>query len=134
LQLTITLQQYFGSLEHSDSDKANAEIVLNRVNVLINEAVKYGVIIKENPKTQSFISGELWVGFRTQDCPIGAPHSSHKLAMAVDVYDPENALDGWLDDIKLLKYDLYREHPGSTKGWCHLSSKSPASGKRTFYP
>lgn len=130
----ITLQQYFGSLEHTDDHKKNAELLLNRVNLLLSDAVKYGVILKENPKTKSLISGEQWGGFRTQACTIGAANSAHKQAMAVDVYDPVNALDGWLDDFKLTKYDLFREHPDSTVGWCHLSTKPPKSGRRTFLP
>jgi len=130
----ITLEQYFGELKHDDTHRANATLLLNRVNVLLSDAVKYGVILKINKNTDSYISGENWGGFRTVDCTIGAPLSAHKLGMAVDVFDPNNSLDGWLDDIKLLKFDLYREHPDATKGWCHLSTKPPKSGKRTFLP
>jgi hypothetical protein len=130
----ITLDQYFRDFKHTDAQRANASLLLNRVNLLISDAAKYGVILKTNKNTGSMISGDTFGGFRPKSCTIGAPGSSHKEAMAVDVYDPQNALDGWLDDIKLLKYDLYREHPEYSNGWCHLSTKSPRSGRRTFLP
>ena len=130
----ITIDQYFGEFQHTGDHVNNAKVLLNRVNVLIGDAKKYGVVIKTNKATGSEISGSTFGGFRPEDCPQGAKLSSHKQAMAVDVYDPDNALDGWLDDIKLLKYDLYREHPEQTKSWCHLSTKAPKSGKRTFLP
>lgn len=130
----ITLAQYFRDFAHTETHKANAELLLNRVNVLLADAVKCGVVLKVNKNTGSFISGETYGGFRTLDCPIGAAKSAHKEAMAVDIYDPSNALDGWLDDIKLLKYDLYRESPDHTPHWSHISTKAPRSGRRTFIP
>ena len=130
----ITIEQYFGKFEHTAADTANAKILINRVNVLLADAVKHGVTLKENPKTKTLISGEQYGGFRPKDCPIGAKQSAHKLAMAIDLYDTMGSIDGYLDDIKLLKYDLYREHPEHTRGWCHLTTKPPKSGKRTFLP
>ena len=130
----ITLDQYFGKHGHNSEHIKNARELLDRVNVLLSDAVKYGVILKVSKKTGSHISGETYGGFRPQDCPIGAKLSSHKEALAVDIFDPDNALDGWLDDIKLLKYNLFREHPEHTKGWVHLTTKPPKSGKRSFVP
>jgi hypothetical protein len=124
----ITLEQYFRDFEHTKEQENNARILLDRVNFLLADAVKYGVI------TKAVISGQKYGGFRPKDCPIGASQSSHKNAMAVDIADAQNTLDAWLDDIKLLKYDLYREHPEHTYAWCHLSTKSPKSGRRTFLP
>lgn len=124
----ITLQQYFREFEKTKDQENNAQVLLDRVNVLLDDAVKYGVI--KNP----VISGSQYGGFRPKDCPIGAPQSAHKLAMAVDIADPQNTLDGWLDDAKLLKYNLCREHPDYTKTWVHLSTKMPKSGKLTFIP
>src|SRR3990167_3806030 len=34
----------------------------------------------------------------------------------------------------LERFELYREAPEKTSGWCHLQSVPPGSGKRTFYP
>jgi hypothetical protein len=60
----------------------------------------------------------------------------------VDVYDPKDRIDGWLDtfeapdgmNTKLEERALYREHPSATPGWCHLTTRPPGSRKRTFYP
>jgi len=52
----------------------------------------------------------------------------------VDVYDPFGDLDFWLNDAILERFELYREAPEKTSGWCHLQSVPPGSGKRTFYP
>lgn len=136
----ITLEQYAGVwIKHVDFNGAcqeAAKLLLDRVNRLLAEYVASGHELEINPKSKTNVSGEIYGGFRPQDCPIGAPYSSHKLGMAVDVYDPFNSIDIWLDTHPeiLVKYDLYREHPSATRNWCHLSTKPPKSGKRTFLP
>lgn len=134
----ISLVDYFGP--HEDSPDATderhqaAKAMLDRVNELLIDAESHGVELEMNPKTGSLVSGQTFGGFRPQDCPQGAPHSSHKEGRAVDVYDPHGSLDRWVSDLILEKHDLYREHPADTNGWCHLSDKAPGSGKRTFHP
>lgn len=62
--------------------------------------------------------------------------------MAVDLYDPEDLIDGYIsqfdkpngDNDILRDCGLYREHPSKTAGWCHLSTRAPGSKKRTFFP
>lgn len=134
----ISLPEYFGPWEDSpdatDERHEAAQTMLEKVNPLLEEAEGEGIELKINPHTGSLVSGQTYGGFRPQDCPQGAPHSSHKEARAVDVYDPSGALDRWLTDEILEKHDLYREHPADTSGWCHLSDKAPGSGKRTFHP
>jgi hypothetical protein len=136
----ITLDQYAGFWAgHEDWNPAcqrEAKILLDRVNALIAEYEATGKQVAINSFTKSQISGAKYGGFRTQDCPVGAPRSSHKLAMAVDIIDRDNALDDWITDNPdvLVKHDLYREAPEKTKSWCHLSTKAPKSGKRTFLP
>lgn len=136
----ITLDQYAGFWAgHEDWNPAcqrEAKILLDRVNALIADYEATGKKVAFNNFTKSQISGAKYGGFRTQDCPIGAPRSSHKLGMAVDIIDRDNALDDWITanpDV-LVTYDLYREAPEKTKSWCHLSTKAPKSGKRTFLP
>ena len=128
----ITLEQYFGKFPELriPAYEKSATQLLVRVNLLLKEA-NHTII---NKKTGSQISGTQYGGMRPKECPEGAENSSHKTACGIDIYDPENTLDGWLDDIKLLKYDLYREHPDYTKGWTHLTTRQPHSGKRTFIP
>ena len=134
----ITLDQYFGIYaSHADAGPgmyAAAEAMLEKVNALLDKAQSSGIQPEVNPNTNSQVSGEFNGGFRPQDCPVGAAKSSHKQARAVDVFDPHNALDGWITDDILVEFGLYREHPDDTPRWCHLSDKAPGSGRRTFHP
>ena len=134
----ISLSEYFGPwINHPDATPERvsaAETMLAAVNELLQEAEANGIEIKANPHTGTCVSGQTYGGFRPQDCPQGAPHSSHKEARAVDIYDPDGALDRWLTDARLEAYGLYRENAESTLGWTHLSDKSPPSGRRTFQP
>lgn len=134
----ISLEEYVGP--HSESPdwtperKDAAVVLLPKVNELLAAAEHNGVDLPDNPKTGSLVSGTQYGGFRPQNCPEGAPHSSHKEGRAVDVFDPSGELDRWISDLILEKYDLYREHPADTNGWCHLTDRAPSSGKRTFHP
>ena len=134
----ITIEEYFGPwLDHADVTdqvRVDAQAMLDKVNVCLADAESAGAPVQINPNTGSCVSGQTYGGFRPQDCPIGAAHSSHKLGRAVDIYDPAGDLDSWLNDARLEQYGLYREAPASTRGWCHLSDKSPGSGIRTFQP
>ena len=80
--------------------------------------------------------------FQAKTSTTGSANSSHKQAKAVDVYDASDRLDEWLDQFEvgngdntmLAEHGLYREAPGSTPTWTHLSTRAPASGRRTFVP
>ena len=67
-----------------------------------------------------------------------APMSKHMLGQAIDLADPEGDLDDWLmGDIgqaAMTRLGLWHEHPAATKGWAHLQTVPPRSGRRTFYP
>lgn len=131
----ITLNQYAGawlkSEDFNDRCKSNATELLKRVNLLLAD---YG-LVPNNPTTQSQVSGALYGGFRPQACRIGATNSAHKEGSAVDVYDPQGLLSKWLTDNpeRLIKFNLYREHPSQTLTWAHLTMRAPNSQKRTFY-
>lgn len=113
--------------------RENAKALLEKVNRLLDLAFIY-VKLPLNPKTKSRISGTDDGGWRPYDSSEGAPGSSHKEGRGVDVYDPDGDLDEWLDDDTLSAFDLYREHPSATRGWCHLTDRAPRSGRRSFYP
>jgi hypothetical protein len=130
----ITKEQYFSKFAHNETHAANAEILLNRVNLLIDFLEKKGVKCPINPKTFSQISGTQYGGFRPQECPIGSAKSSHKTGMGVDVFDPNNSIDLNINDKVLEQFDLYREHPSATNTWCHLTTRAPGSKKRSFMP
>ena len=126
---------YFGQKPHSAQDTTNAFELLRRVNGLL-DYLKWSYRI--DPDTGSCISGSKGGsgdgGFRLRTSTTGAANSPHKLACAVDVYDPENELDDMITDELLTKFNLYREHPKHTPGWCHLQCVPPKSGRRTFIP
>ena len=134
----ITLSQYIGihkkSPDWTPERTANAVILLGRVNAMLDYLSGVGVHLPINPATGSQISGQTFGGFRPQDCPQGAPGSSHKQGQGVDIYDPQDDIDRAINDALLERFDLYREHPDSTKTWCHLTTRAPRSGRRTFQP
>lgn len=150
----ITSQQYFGAKPHTLQQEDMARVLLDAVNAMLDEyqqATGLGPDI--DPDTGTEISGSKNGsgdgGFRLPGASTGRGNSSHKVLPAdmptgagVDCSDQDNGLDNWLDQFKtgdggntkLEEYDLYREHPESTPTWCHLTNRSPASDKRTFYP
>lgn len=135
----ITPEQYFGGKPHTPKQEIAARDLLARVNTLLNEAEADGMVTHtHDPDTGTEISGSKGGagdgGFRLSRATTGRLLSSHKEARGVDVYDPSNDIDGWLDDSLLIKYNLYREAPESTPGWCHLTTRAPHSGRRTFQP
>lgn len=136
----ITLQQYFGKWwndpDATPTRVANAERLLLVCDELEALAVADGVEFPDNPATGSGVSGQTYGGFRPQSCPQGAPKSSHKDGLAVDLYDPENKIDDWCmkNQDKLKKCGIYIEHPDSTPHWSHWTIKPPGSGRTVFYP
>jgi hypothetical protein len=136
----ITLPEYFGPWrDHPDATVervSNALRLLTAVSALESFAVMDGVEFPTNPATDSGVSGQQYGGFRPQDCTEGAMHSSHKEGLAVDRYDPTNAIDNWcmanLD--KLEQCGIYIEAPEATWHWSHWTIKPPGSGHRVFIP
>jgi len=134
----ITPKDYFAGHADdamiTDTHRANAAALLLHVNGLLGDALKAGVFVASNPTTKSLVSGQTDGGWRPQISPVGAPASAHKQGQAVDVYDPDGSLDDWITDKILEFHGLFREHPAATRGWVHLTTRAPGSGKRTFYP
>lgn len=136
----ITIEQYFGKwIDHPDATperKENAGRLLVAVEKLEQLAIEDGIVFPDNPATGSGVSGQTYGGFRPQDCPQGAPHSSHKEGLAVDRYDPDNKIDDWcMANLgRLEQCGIYIEHPDSTPHWSHWTIKAPGSGHRVFYP
>lgn len=68
--------------------------------------------------------------------PGAAKKSAHMTCEACDFRDPDGELDAWclanLD--KLEECGLYLESPEHTKGWAHLQTRKPKSGRRVFLP
>lgn len=136
----ITTAEYFGPWgNHPDATPArreNAERLLLHCSKLEGLMALDGVEFPDNPVTGSGVSGQTFGGFRPQDCPQGAPNSSHKEALAVDRYDPQGAIDAWCMTHQDVLEDcgIYIEHPDATHSWSHWTIRPPKSGKRMFYP
>lgn len=136
----ITLAQYVGphyaSPDWTPARRANAEDLLKRCAALEAEMVRAGVEFPDNPATGSGVSGQTFGGFRPQNCPQGAPGSSHKEGRAVDRYDPRGQIDAWvmIHQDRLEAHGLYIEHASATPGWSHWTTRAPRSGSRAFMP
>jgi hypothetical protein len=143
----IHLEDYFGAKPRTNDQEFLAADLLDRVNALVDEAVAAGAFERmKDPDTGTEISGSRGGqgdgGFRLTTATTGRPLSSHKEARGVDGYDPLDRLDAWLDRFEgtygtnsmLEKHGLYREHPKDTPGWCHLQTRAPGSGRRTYEP
>ncbi len=133
--IAINVKDYFGKWQPTRArDVQNAKELLATITPLLEAAERAGITFEINPHTATLVSGEQYGGYRPAFCPIGANNSAHKTGEAIDIYDPHGKLDAWLTNDRLEKYNLYREHPDDTNGWCHLTTRRPASGNRTFKP
>ena len=136
----ITLEDYFGPwLDHPDATderKFNAAQLLNACSSLESLAVSDGINFPINPATGTQVSGATYGGFRPQNCPQGAPHSSHKEGLAVDRYDPIGTIDAWCmtHQEQMADCGIYIESPTATQGWSHWTIRAPGSGHRVFIP
>ncbi len=143
----ITLDDYFGAKPHTEEQERAATNLLERVeNLNIEYRAETGAKIDIDPDTGTEISGSRYGqgdgGFRLQTATSGRTNSSHKEATGVDRSDQNGAFDEWLDKFEhgdgdntmLKRHGLYREHPSATPTWCHLTTRAPGSGRRTFFP
>ena len=136
----FNIQEYFGKFhDHPDATqdrKDNAACLIMACGNLMKLALADGVKFQTNPFTRTIISGQTLGGFRPKDCPQGAPGSSHKEGMGVDLFDPDEDIDDWclanLD--KLEACGIYIENPSATPSWSHWTTRAPKSGNRVFLP
>jgi hypothetical protein len=127
----ITLADYYMgrdsgySLELTDQLRANAQVTVDRANQLL-------LLFGENRKVTS--------GWRPPEVnarTVGAaPFSRHMTCQAIDLADPEGDLDDFLFSCtqRLLDLSLWMEHPAATKGWTHVQTVPPKSGRLVFFP
>lgn len=62
----------------------------------------------------------------------GAPHSAHRLCMAVDFHDVDGDITNFCTDEILEQCGLYREDRGHTPTWCHVQIRP--THNRVFIP
>ena len=125
-------------LELSTETQRNAALMIELADKLLILAKTHGVTLEHNPRTRSIVSSGWRPPSVNAQVPGAAPKSKHMTGQAIDLYDPDGDLDGWaFSDIGqrvLTDLGLWLEHPAATKGWCHVQSVPPRSGRRVFYP
>jgi hypothetical protein len=81
-------------------------------------------------------------GWRPPEVNAATPGASrtslHMTGQAIDIFDPDGALDAWLmsapGQAALVRIGLWLEHPDKTPRWAHLQTVPPASKRRVFWP
>lgn len=127
----ITLADYWMGRDAKYPDDLTVEIEGNAVELI--DRVNF--LLKSFGEQRKVNSG--WRPPEVNAKTAGAAvKSKHMLGLAVDLADPEGDLDEWCleNESELVRLQLWQEHPSATKGWCHLQSVPPKSGKRVFYP
>lgn len=139
----ITQDAYFGLMSHKEPPTLevleNANELIKRVNLLLESLTTTNISAILVPVVNS--------GWRPASynatIPNAAKNSKHILGQAVDIADPMEEFDayvskfdseGGLKNSLLEQFELWREAPIATRGWIHLASVPPPSGKRTFIP
>lgn len=125
-------------LQLSTAMRANAARTIELADKLLVLAKLAGVSLEYIPHTDSIVTS----GWRPPDVNAATPgaalKSLHMTCEAIDLHDPDGDLDEWLlsDDGQRAMADLglWHEHPSATKGWAHVQTRPPRSGRRTFYP
>lgn len=136
----LRLEDYWMGRNATHKADLTPEIVLNathlvrRVNSLA--ALMHGIDLERHPVTGSYVSSGWRPPSVNAATPGAAMRSRHMTGQAIDLFDPEGEIDEWcLDHLDLLsEVGLWMESPAHTKGWCHLQSVPPRSGKRVFIP
>lgn len=140
---TITLEQYFMGREREHGLllgpdlRRHAALTVDLANRALVLAKTAGVTLESSPRTGSIVSSGWRPPAINEATPGAAPRSKHLSCQAVDLYDPGGDLDEWLlagADTVLKELGLWLEHPAATKGWAHLQTVPPRSGRRVFYP
>jgi hypothetical protein len=140
----ITLQQYWmgRDLEYAADltaeIEANAQTLLERVNLLLEKAAADGVIPDLDATTGTQV-GSGWRPKTLNDTiPNAGKTSNHIIGLAVDLRDlpPERALARWClrNGALMEEVGLWMEDPKWTPSWVHLQSRPPKSGKRVYVP
>lgn len=127
------LEDYFGRMDWAEAPKdyvvANAVELLRRVNLLLS-----GIDLPE-AQQPTVVSGWRPESYNAT-VPGASLRSKHITGNAIDLSDPEGALDEYLfsHSNRLSEAGVYLEHPLATKGWTHLQSIPPRSGNVIFMP
>jgi hypothetical protein len=140
----ITLKDYWMQRDKDYAKSLTVEIereaarTVVLVDRLLERAALSDVVLSLSPTTSSHVSSGWRPPGINAATPNAAPNSKHMTGQACDIYDPDGDLDDWLmgatGQDTLIEIGLWMEHPAATKGWSHLQTIPPNSGKRVFYP
>lgn len=118
--------------------QANAAETVKRAAEWLQAAKAAGVTLEENPRTGTVVSSGWRPPAINASTKGAAIRSKHMTCQALDVFDPDGDLDEWCMSPQgqrcMADLGLWHEHPSATKGWCHVQTVPPRSGRRTFYP
>jgi hypothetical protein len=114
----------------------NAERTVALVNALFAVLRAESMPLEENPRTKSMLNSGWRPPQINGQVANAAPRSKHMTGEAADIYDPEGVLDDWCLEHQdsLAAIGLWMEHPSCTKGWLHVQTVAPKSGRRVFFP
>lgn len=137
----ITIEQYAGPyLDHADFTPAkrdNAGRLLVVVNGALDIYERDGGQLYIDRDTGCYIAGNGNGGFRPMACPVGAPSSTHKQGLGIDIYDPNRELAAWCvaNESVLRHLGIYgMEDPRWTPTWVHWQLVEVASHRFFFIP
>lgn len=116
--------------------KENADKTVTLTNALLAVLAAENVPLEKHPQTQTVIASGWRPPQINGQVKGAAVRSKHMTGEAIDLYDPEGAIDDYLMDHPqvLLSLGLYLEHPSATKNWSHVQIVPPRSHNRVFYP
>jgi hypothetical protein len=122
--------------EYTIGIKANAELTVDAVNVLLKRLDASGVHLDVHPVTRTIISSGWRPPQLNNEVKNASVRSKHMTGQACDLYDPDGLIDDWLmDNLPIDRgLGLWMEHPSATKGWAHVQIVPPRSGKVCFFP
>jgi hypothetical protein len=140
--LKLELKHFFTKQEDlwkmskmTDQEHENAQVLLIRINDFLDFAIDIDPTIEQEICDDPVNSG--WRSEAYNKTLKGAAkNSAHFTFQAKDLRDPHGKLDRIvIANIPFMqRVGLYVEHPRYTKGWCHLSSRAPASGNIIYIP
>lgn len=133
----ITQADYYLSRDQQYAQELTPELRANATHLLMRVNALLSIYYAEHPDADR---PRVTSGWRPRAVnariPTAAVNSRHMTCQAIDLSDPDGLLDEWCMDSPqyLEQFELWQEHPSATKGWTHLQSVPPRSGKRVFYP
>lgn len=135
----ITLAQFFMGRDVTYKSALTPVITANAVELLQRVNLLLAIFYAANPQAHQRGVNSGWRPPALNATVKGAaPKSKHMTGQAVDLGDDDGMLDAWLmtplGQKALEEAALWMEHPSATPRWCHMQSRPPRSGKRTFYP